>query len=203
MPKKKHKKTSRSRSVRRRRLNLFPIIFWLILLTLAGAVIYGGYKFLFDKSYDLPDVPIQTTTPQTPTQTKPTSNETTQSTSTDNTDTSATPDDGKTPKQYDGADANVAESLTGVISYAAFSGGKLVIRTNIDQYLSSGSCTLTLSDGTNVVSYSATIIPEASTSTCEGFDIPESKLTNLERPISITIGLSSGDRSGTITGRVN
>lgn len=201
MPKKKHQKTSHSRThTRRRRLNLFPILFWLILLGLAGAVIYFGYKFIFDKSYDLPDLPVSTSS-QTPTSAQPKSS--TEQKSETKTDEAEKPeDDGKTPEKYDGDDANTSESLTGVITYAAFSNGKLVIRTNIDQYLSSGSCALTLSDGSNSVSRAASIVPEASTSTCEGFDVPTSELSDFDRPIAITINLSSGDRVGTITGSV-
>ncbi len=110
--------------------------------------------------------------------------------------------DGKTPVQYDGADANTYDSLTGVVTHAAFSGDNLIIRVNIDQYLSSGSCTLRLSDGTNQLTFSANVLPEASTSTCEGFDVPVNSLAAFARPLSITIDIVSGDRSGVLTGSV-
>ena len=116
-------------------------------------------------------------------------------------DTSVSPD-GKTPEKYEGADPNSSESLTGYITTSRFSGDKLIIRVNIDQYLSNGTCTLTLSDGANQLDKSAKLSPAASTSTCEGFDIPSSELSNFSRPIDITINLTSGDKRGSITGRV-
>ena len=196
MPKKKQTK----HTVRRHKLNLFPVIFWLILLVLAGAVIHGGYKFLFDKSYDLPDLPVTTADTQTTSQS---SIQTKAQSDSSNTEDAEEQPDNKTPKQYDGEDANASEALTGVVTYSAFSGGKLIIRTNIDQYLGSGICTITLADGDHSLEHTTSIIPEASTSTCEGFDVPESELTDFERPITVNIYLASGDRSGVIIGRVN
>lgn len=116
-------------------------------------------------------------------------------------DPSVSPD-GKTPVKYDGADPNQDASLTGYVTTARFSGDKLTIRVNIDQYLSSGSCTLRLSDGTNQLTFSTNVLPEASTSTCEGFDVPTDSLAAFARPLSITIDIVSGDRSGVLTGSV-
>ena len=110
--------------------------------------------------------------------------------------------DGKTPEKYDGENANLSESLTGSISSARFSGEKLIIRVNIDQYLSSGTCSLTLSDGASSLSKTANLVPEAATSSCEGFDIPAIELENFSRPIYINLTLTSGDRSGTLEGSV-
>ncbi|MBQ6396066.1 hypothetical protein IJH89_00590 [Candidatus Saccharibacteria bacterium] len=110
--------------------------------------------------------------------------------------------DGKTPDKYEGNNPNSAESLTGSVSTARFSsdGKTLVIRVNIDQYLSSGSCHLVISDGqgTAPVEKSVEIVPEASTSTCAGFDISASELSALSRPLSITISLSSGAKTGSL-----
>ena len=110
--------------------------------------------------------------------------------------------DGKTPEKYEGADPNNSESITGSITSARFDNDKLMVRVNIDQYLSSGTCTLTLSDGMNQLEMSARLTPVAATSSCEGFDIMNSELANCSRPLNITITLSSGDKTGTITGRV-
>lgn len=112
-------------------------------------------------------------------------------------------DDGKTPPAYEGNNANTFDSLTGVITYASVSGDKLLIRTNIDQYLSSGACALTLTNGTNTFSLSANIIPDASTSTCEGFDVPLSSLSAFSGETNIKITLTSGDKSGSLEGVVN
>ena len=117
------------------------------------------------------------------------------------TDASVSPD-GKTPEKYEGADPNASGSITGAITAARFSSDKLIIRVNIDQYLSSGTCTLTLSDGTNQLTKTANLVPVASTSSCEGFDIQSSELSNFSRPITININLASSNKAGTITGRV-
>lgn len=108
--------------------------------------------------------------------------------------------DGKTPVKYDGTDPNQDASLTGYVTTARFIGDKLTIRVNIDQYLSSGTCTLTLSDGTSQLNKTASLVPSAATSTCEGFDIPISELSSFSRPINININLSSGDKTGVISG---
>lgn len=107
----------------------------------------------------------------------------------------------KTPTQYDIV-ASPESSLTGTITTARLSGDKLIIRVSIDQYLSSGICTLTLSDSASSISRTASIIPEVSTSTCEGFDLPVSELSSLVPPINININLSSGDLVGELTGSV-
>lgn len=116
-------------------------------------------------------------------------------------DSSQSPD-GKTPAAYDGEDSNSFATLTGSISTARFSGDNLIIRVNIDQYLSSGSCDLHVTDGVNQITVSAQILPEASTSTCEGFDVPTDSLKDFSRPLSVTINVTSGDKTGTITGSV-
>ena len=110
--------------------------------------------------------------------------------------------DGKTPTQYDGDNPNLDNSLTGFLSTARFSNDKLIIRVVTDQYLSSGTCTLVLSDGANRLEKTARLIPDASTSTCEGFDIANFELTSFTRPINVEINLLSGDKSGTINGSV-
>ena len=115
-------------------------------------------------------------------------------------DSSSASPDGKTPTRYDGADPNLDTSLTGSITTARFDGDKLVIRVTIDQYLSSGTCTLTLTSGDKTLEKTAPIAPIASTSSCEGFDITDSELSNFSRPININLSLTSGDKTGTITG---
>ena len=104
----------------------------------------------------------------------------------------------KTPVKYDGENPNDLEILTGSVTYAGVAGDKLIIRVNIDQYLGSGTCSLTLGNYSNSVNIS----PSASTSTCEGFDIALSDLGNMSGNSQFTINLSSGDKAGTITGEV-
>jgi len=98
--------------------------------------------------------------------------------------------------QNEGEDPNKSATITGVITRADVSNDKLVLRVNIDQYLSGGTCTLTVGNYTEV----ANVADSASTSTCEGFDIPLSKLASGEQALKIDI--ASGDKQGTITGKV-
>ncbi|MDO4752846.1 MAG: hypothetical protein Q4A36_01240 [Candidatus Saccharibacteria bacterium] len=102
--------------------------------------------------------------------------------------------------QYEGESPNKSENLTGLISYTGVSGDKLLIRVNIDQYLQSGTCALTISEN-NVVYYtqSVAIKESVTTSTCDGFEIPVEKLPTGD--LSVEIVLDSNDKSGTITGK--
>lgn len=113
----------------------------------------------------------------------------------------------ETPKkeeipQYDGANPNTAEELSGVISYAGVNGGNLMIRVNIDQYLTDGKCVLTLSrDGTSIYNAEAGIESSVATSTCSGFNVPATGLGSGN--LRIKIELKAGEKSGTIEGEVN
>ena len=103
-------------------------------------------------------------------------------------------------KQYEGEDPNKIEELTGVITYAGVAGDNFLIRVNIDQYLSDGTCELSLmQDGGVVYSDVVEIIDSASTATCAGFNVPVTRLDAGD--IGITIRMVSGDREGTINGR--
>ena len=104
--------------------------------------------------------------------------------------------------QYEGEDPNVSEELTGVVTYAGVSGDNLMIRVNIDQYLESGKCVLSLvRDGSEVYTDEAGIATAASTATCEGFNVPVSVLGAGD--YYIVIRLSAGDKVGTIRGEVS
>lgn len=104
--------------------------------------------------------------------------------------------------QYDGEDPNKAQELTGVVTYAGVSGNNLMIRVNIDQYLSGGKCTLGLrQEGASIYGAEASIVDAASTSTCEGFNVPLSAISNGH--FSIVIFLESGDKTGEIHGEVD
>ena len=103
--------------------------------------------------------------------------------------------------QYEGENPNKASGITGVITYAGVSGSNLMIRVNIDQYLNGGTCSLGLKkDGNNIYSDTAPIVDSASTSTCEGFNVPVSSISSGK--LNIVINITSGDKSGTITGEV-
>ena len=102
---------------------------------------------------------------------------------------------------YEGEDPNEKEDLTGVVTYAGVSGEYLMIRVNIDQYLDGGSCELSLEQ--NGVTYSevVSIAGGATTATCEGFNVPVSRLG--AGGYQIKIKISSGEKTGTINGEVN
>jgi hypothetical protein len=103
--------------------------------------------------------------------------------------------------QYEGDDPNMAEELTGAITYAGVVGDKLMIRVNIDQFLTSGECKLGLRrGGANIYNLSARIVDNVSTSTCEGFDVPISELG--AGNVQIVITVQSGEKTGTIEGEV-
>ena len=114
----------------------------------------------------------------------------------------ATPEENpKASVQNEGADPNSSAVLTGALTRVAVADDKLVLRVNIDQYLSGGSCELTMRSGSKVYLETANISDVASTSTCEGFDIPVSNLPSGDW--EILIKLNSGDKTGEISGRVS
>ena len=105
--------------------------------------------------------------------------------------------------QYEGIDPNKSAELTGVITYAAMNGNDLTIRTSIDQYLNSGSCELTiLQDGNSVYTETANIVSEASTSVCQGFDLPNFGMMGAGN-YQIVIKLSADGKIGTLNEEVN
>ena len=97
---------------------------------------------------------------------------------------------------YEGEDPNNNPSLTGVITYKSIVGANLSLRTTIDQYLSSGTCRLSLTSGTKAVTRSSAIAPNPSSSTCEGFDVPIAELGGGTWNIEIIV--TSGDRTGAL-----
>ena len=108
----------------------------------------------------------------------------------------------KKVKQYEGEDPNKAEELSGAVTYAGVNNGVLIIGMNIDQFLGSGNCALSLvRNGSEIYSANASIVAEVSTSTCDGFNIPVGGLGN--GAIEMIIKLSSGEKTGTIRGEVN
>ncbi|MBQ3445501.1 hypothetical protein IJG29_02125 [Candidatus Saccharibacteria bacterium] len=94
------------------------------------------------------------------------------------------------------------DEITGVITYAGVAGDNLMIRVNIDQYVTGGQCELALrAEGGSVYSDAAPIIDAAATATCEGFNVPLAGLPSGE--LNIVIYLAAGDKTGEIRGSVN
>ena len=108
-------------------------------------------------------------------------------------------DDKHRVEQYDGENPNQLGELTGSVTYAVVTDGVLIIRINIDQYLGSGRCDMSLMrDGENVYNTSANITALVSTSTCDGFDVPVSALG--EGDYDIVVNLEAEGKTGVIDG---
>lgn len=109
--------------------------------------------------------------------------------------TSDNPD--KTPIRYglshdesgDNQSSDSDSEITGIINYKAVSGDSLVIRTTIDNRIETGTCILTLTNSSarTTVTRTANIMPNPSTSTCEGFNIPLSEVGTGKWNIVITV----------------
>lgn len=96
---------------------------------------------------------------------------------------------------------NGLDGLTGVVTYAGVIDGELVVRVNIDQYLTEGTCVLTLMQGGKSIYVETTGIKEsATTATCEGFNVPVNGL--VVEGAKITVGLSADGKRGEIVGEV-
>ena len=101
---------------------------------------------------------------------------------------------------YDGDNPNIDNSLTGAVTYAGKVDDKFMIRVNIDQFLSGGSCELVLEkDGVLVHEEATQIVDSAATATCEGFDVTGAASGNYK----ITIKLISGEKQGVIKGEAS
>ena len=107
----------------------------------------------------------------------------------------------KTPSQHEGPSANTSASLTGAITYTDISSGKLSVRVSIDQFLEDGTCTLHLTQGEHDYYFEAPITLSASTATCRGFDVDTADIPPGD--YDIRIDLSSGEKTGSINGKVN
>lgn len=92
---------------------------------------------------------------------------------------------------------NLSGALTVGFSAVNQNDSKLQVRVMIEEVLSSGQCNLTLTDSSKTVTKSAAVYPTASISTCQGFDIPVSELSN--GTWNITVNVISGGRNGQAT----
>lgn len=177
---------------RRKKRNSFKAAVWLILLAVAGVICFLVWNFYFKapeepKSVDVP-AGVQAKKDDVKKENIP-------------EDESHTVVMKEEIVQYDGGNPNMADNLTGVITYAGVNGENLMIRVNIDQYLSSGECSLSLKRNNNTIySDTARIIDAASTSTCEGFNVSTNGLGNGE--VEILIGIVADGKSGEIRGGV-
>lgn len=104
--------------------------------------------------------------------------------------------------QYEGEDPNESNELTGVVTSAMLEGNYLVVRVNIDQYLSEGNCILELMQNGRVI-YSDMVGIEAmvTTATCERMAVPASELNGGE--YEVVVRLESGGKRGVIRGNAS
>lgn len=103
--------------------------------------------------------------------------------------------------QYDGEDPNDAPAITGVLTHAEVTGDDLVLRVNIDQYLSSGNCRLSIVQGSDeLYSEEVAVMGLTSTSTCEGFNVKMDQLGSGD--MKILVSVNADGKTGVIKGGV-
>ena len=110
-------------------------------------------------------------------------------------------DQSKTPIQNEGQDPNQANDITGYISNKTVNtqSKKLTIRVTINQFLrTTGKCTLTLTNGSKTLTYTAPTIDNPSSATCQGFDVPLEQLS--AGKWSIKIKVEADNKTGIING---
>jgi len=87
------------------------------------------------------------------------------------------------------------------ITAANQNGSTFQVRTVIDTVTNSGTCTLTMSQaGSTTVTRSANVQPLATTSTCQGFDIPVSSLASGDW--NLTVSFSNDSLVGSASKKV-
>ena len=104
--------------------------------------------------------------------------------------------------QYEGENPNTGKGITGVITYAGVNDETLMVRVNIDQYLTGGNCELALlQEGALLYSEKVRVADSVATATCEGFNVATAEIGS-SGVINIRIMVTSGDKSGIIEGEV-
>lgn len=99
------------------------------------------------------------------------------------------------------ASTNGNQPFTTTITAANQNGNLLQIRVLIETLSTSGTCDLTLTQGSKSVTKSSDIQANASSSTCKGFDVAVSGLTSgvWNITIKVTIGSQISTTTGTVT----
>lgn len=125
---------------------------------------------------------------------------------TDNTNTPTKDEGGDEEADKDGESGGEPDddTITGQIDYRSLARDTLQIRTTINESLSDGTCSLTLT-GPNGQEYKTTsriMSNSSSTSTCNGFDIDMNQVEKDDElragKWTITIDLSSGGKTGQV-----
>ena len=177
--------------MRRKKQKTRKIVSSLIIILLLAAAGFCVYKFFFENQKEEKKTETQTQT-VVPTEEKD-----------PNKPEEISPELTKKPVQkYEGEDPNENETLTGVITYAGATSNNVIVRVNIDQYIDGGSCVLKLIKNDSVeYEETSNLIADVSTSTCEGFNIVRTNLS--DGNYTIRIELSSNGKTGSISGELN
>lgn len=176
-------------------------LFFLVLIILAGVIVY---KILKDnnKSSKVPVLPEKTEKIESKIENTSVTNSETIKTEDGTPEDAAAGRTPKTPKKYEGQDVNKLEKLTGAITYSAKTDDIYRIRVNIDQFLKlPGTCMLSVTSAGKVVYTDyVNIISNPSSGSCEGFNIPLTKLSPGEYDIKIEV--NANQKTGIIEGKV-
>ena len=176
-------------------------LFFLVLIILAGVIVYQILKDN-NKSSKVPILPEKTEKIKSKIENTGVTNSETIKTEDGTPEDAAAGRTPKTPEKYEGQDVNQLEKLTGTITYSAKTTDKYRILVNIDQFLKlPGTCMLSvISAGKVVYNDYVNIISNPSSGSCEGFDIPLTKLSPGEYNIKIEV--NANQKTGIIEGKV-
>ena len=176
-------------------------LFFLVLIILAGVIVYQILKDN-NKSSKVPILPEKTEKIESKIENTGVTNSETIKTEDGTTKDAAAGRTPKTPEKYEGQDVNQLEKLTGTITYSAKTTDKYRILVNIDQFLKlPGTCMLSvISAGKVIYNDYVNIISNPSSGSCEGFDIPLTKLSPGEYNIKIEV--NANQKTGIIEGKV-
>lgn len=176
-------------------------LFFLVLIILAGVIVYQILKDN-NKSSKVPVLPEKTEKIESKIENTSVTNSETIKTEDGTPEDAAAGRTPKTPEKYEGQDVNKLEKLTGAITYSAKTTDKYRIRVNIDQFLKlPGTCMLSvISAGKVMYTDYVNIVSNPSSGSCEGFDIPFTKLPPGEYDIKIEI--NANQKTGIIEGKV-
>ena len=176
-------------------------LFFLVLIILAGVIVYQILKDN-NKSSKVPVLPEKTEKIESKIENTSVTNSETIKTEDGTPEDAAAGRTPKTPEKYEGQDVNKLEKLTGAITYSAKAADKYRIRVNIDQFLKlPGTCMLSVVSADKVVYTDyVNIISNPSSGSCDGFDIPLTKLSPGEYNIKIEV--NANQKTGIIEGKV-
>ena len=176
-------------------------LFFLVLIILAGVIVYQILKDN-NKSSKVPILPEKAEKIESKIENTGVTNSETIKTEDGTPEDAAAGRTPKTPEKYEGQDVNQLEKLTGTITYSAKTTDKYRILVNIDQFLKlPGTCMLSvISAGKVVYNDYVNIISNPSSGSCEGFDIPLTKLSPGEYNIKIEV--NANQKTGIIEGKV-